>query len=168
MNNTLKITKMKTRMISVTLSAFFAFTAFAASGNTMNNEICGSSNLLNPVSSKCEGMTRAHLLNDAAQLDEWFGNRDSWEQAAEEFITENTLLESASLEEWVNGMESWEQLAEIASTEFAFSSSVNLEEWVNGMESWEQLAQVTPTESAYSGSVILDQWITGIESWEKE
>ena len=132
---TLNIRKMKTRMIAVALFTLLSFTAFSGTGREINgSDSSCPGNIL-----KCQGMAEAGLMNDAANLDEWFVNRDIWEQTSEEMMAASSLIESTSIEEWIDGRENWEQFGEVKAI-----------------------------ETAFSGPCILDQWITGVESWEKE
>ena len=130
---------MKTRMITAALFTVFATSAFSLTTDAMSSNIIASSNIENAVFTAYQLNTENQLSNDESNLNDWYVNRESWEQQGVESATENTLMESTTLEEWV--------------TERG---------------NWEQHSKVTPSESVSSGSVILEQWISGVESWEQE
>jgi hypothetical protein len=130
---------MKTRIITATLLALFAFTGFSGSANNRVNNNSTASCHENLCGLKCQELLDIQVSYDAAILNEWIATREIWEQESQEMVSENMVMESTSLEAWISGRENWEQIGED-----------------------------TVIVNPYAGSLILDSWITGNESWEQE
>jgi hypothetical protein len=128
---------MKTRIITATFLALFAFTGFSGSANNRVNNSEASCHE-NQYGLKNQEMLDAQVSYDATILNEWIATREIWEQDDQEMVSENVVMESASLEEWISGRENWEQIGEDTVIVNPYAGSLILDSWITGNESWEQ------------------------------